>query len=190
MPRTPVFERSSKSRYGQSIRRVTLRERYEAQMRAPDLLSLRDEISLIGAKIADTLEKLDASGVNFEEMLELQQQLDRAVNQNDMPTIAILAAQMGESIQRGVAESVLWRDLYEAIEHRRKLVETEMKTLNSIGAMISMEQCMQLVSKLLAAVTLHIGDKEALRAIHGEFSRVLDLVPTRVNDSLSDFSEK
>lgn len=186
-PRKPVP--GGKGRYSSSILRVTLRERYEQEVSAPDLLSLRDEISVVGAKIGETLEKIDAHNVDFDQLLEAHEQLTGYISQGDLPAIAISAEQLGDLILHGVAESMIWRDLYSAIEQRRKLVETEMKTLNSIGSMLSMQQVMLMIGKLMAALALHI-DETTLATVHGEFARILDLVPTRINNGLADYSEE
>ena len=176
-------------RYGESIRRVSLNRRYLEQMSAPDWISLRDETALVTSKINELLAKIDTNGVDFLALSAIYQELLAYIANDDMPAVAISAEQMGEIIEKGIAEALIWKDLYQAIEQRRKLVETEMKTLNSIGAMLSMEQVMTLVGKLISTITLHIQDKGTLTAIHNDFSRVLDLVPNKVNDDFSDFSE-
>lgn len=180
MPSTTA--QSGAGRYGKAIRQTSLRERYLEQMNAPDWLSLRDETSLVGAKINGLLEKIDTNGIDFDALMALYQSLHSRITQEDLMGAQMVSDEMGRVLEKGVAESIIWKDLYQAIEQRRKLVETEMKTLNTMGAMLSMEQVMGLIGKLMAALTLHVEDKGKLAAIHGEFNKVLDLTPRVLED--------
>lgn len=167
-----------KSRYGQSISRVPLRERYEEQLTAPDLLSLRDENALLIARLNDLLARVDEKAIDFTAMLALHQELVTYTAIGDLSLIQGVTKQMGDLINRGLAEAEIFREIYQIVEHRRKLVETEMKTIHTIGSMLSTEQFMVLLSKVVAALALHISDKSQLAAVHGEINRLLDLVPT------------
>lgn len=179
----PVVSSSIKSRYGTSLRRTTIRQRYEEQVTAPDLLSLRDELSLVGARLAELLDQLDGKGVDFLALADAQHDILTYASLQNYEAVMRATHEMGALIEQGIRESEVWKEAYQVIEQRRKLVDTEMKTLNTIGAMLSMEQVMLLLGKLVAAVTLHISDRESLAKIHGEFSKVLDLVPSSTRNS-------
>lgn len=166
------------SRYGKSINRVPLRERYEEQLIAPDLLSLRDENALLISRLNDLLSRLDEKAIDFAAMLALHQELETYIKLGDLALIQTVSSQMSELINKGLAEAEIFREVYQIVEHRRKLVETEMKTIHTIGSMLSAEQFMTLLSKVVAALTLHVSDKTQLAAVHGEINRLLDLVPT------------
>lgn len=166
------------SRYGKNIRNTTLRDRYEEQMTSPDFISLRDELSLVSARLSQLLEKLEGKGIDFATLLEYHQMIRTYASIKDFDSVMRVSDQMGIVLQQGVRESEVWKEAYAVIDQRRKLVETEMKTLTSIGAMLSMEQFMILLNKLVAAINLH-ADQTTKIAIHGEIERILDLVPTR-----------
>lgn len=165
------------SRYGDSLRNTSLRRRYEEQITSPDLISLRDELGLVGGRLSELLDKLDGKGIDFLTLLEQYTLICTYVSIKDFDSTTRILDQMGVVLQQGVKESEIWKEAYHVIEQRRKLVDTEMKTISSIGAMLSTEQFMILLNKLVAAINLH-ADQQTVVAIHGEIEKILDLVPT------------
>lgn len=168
---------NSQSRYGKSLRNVTLRERYEEQLTSPDLLSLRDEQALIVARMGTLMAQLDGAGIDFLTLYEMQQAILTHAMINDTQSVIAATTALGQLLAQGIKEMDVWREAYAVIDLKRKLVDTEMKTISSIGGMLSMEQFMQLLAKLVAAIDLHV-EKSTMSAIHGEIEKILDLTPT------------
>lgn len=174
---TIVPRDTKRSRYGQSLRQTTLRERYEKQILAPDLLSVRDEVSLLDARLNDLLSKIDSNALDFESILDSLQNAFTWLGAGDLERTKQSLDVIKEVVERGILEVVIWKEAYAIIEQRRKLVETEMKTIQTIGSMISTDQMMLLVNKMVAAMTLRFKDQEALALFKDDLDRIFNMVP-------------
>ncbi|MCB9150722.1 MAG: hypothetical protein H6641_18365 [Caldilineaceae bacterium] len=67
-----------------------------------------------------------------------------------------------------------WGCVMELIEQRRRTVESECRHMQQLGQFVAIDQVMTLAGALLAAVKQHVDDKEVLRLIAADFSRLTD----------------
>lgn len=70
-------------------------------------------------------------------------------------------------------EQQIWLQTRQAIECRRKLVETEVKLLVSSGQMMTAEQVLSLMAALMASVQEHVKDPESLSAVSRAMQEVI-----------------
>lgn len=150
-----------------------LRERYERQMNDPTIMSLQDEMSLVGARLDELLGRLNGTSVDYEALRGAMMVLRSAVNQGNKTMAEDNMNRIDEIINNGLVDSATWREIYHLVEARRKLTETEQRTLNNLGAMIPVDQVMDMIGKLAATMALHITDQVVLRTIRAEFRRVI-----------------
>lgn len=124
------------------------------------------------------------------------QQLADRIEENDMPQRMILLQNIWEEFKQardrdnGAEEIVAikkldayfektyhdyaaWSQLLEIFDVRRKLVDSEVKTIKEIKAILTAEDAYNLVAKLLAICIRVVEDPKKLRIIQSEFSRVI-----------------
>ena len=148
-----------------------LRARYQAAVDDPALLEQRAEISVLDARLADLLGRVDSgeSGAIWRALdaqrlaLLIAQQLGNTVDQL-AATAAIL-----DLIADGHADYAAWREVGAVLEQRRKLVESERKRLIEMSQVMTSEQALALMNALLLAVRANVHEQAALIAIQATF---------------------
>lgn len=152
-----------------------LQERYQASVKDPELLALREDIALLDARLADVLGKVD-SGESTALWRTLQQTFDafKLHNANhDIGKIALTLTELETLITRGMADYAAWDDIRLIIEQRRKLVESESKRLTMGQMVLKLDEANTLVAALSEAVRLHVTDRPTLSRISDEFIRII-----------------
>lgn len=114
--------------------------KYEQAKSDPDLLALKEEISLTDVRITELLERI------------------------------------GEDEQKD--DGAIWAAVFEAIEQRRRLVESEARRMRELSLYISAESAMLLISAIADIVRQHVHDKQALGAISGDIEKLITIEPT------------
>ena len=66
-----------------------------------------------------------------------------------------------------------WNQMMMALDLRRKMVESEVKVLKEIKAIMTAEDAYELTAKLLAAVMRVVEDPKKLKQVQYEFTRLI-----------------
>ncbi len=147
-----------------------LAARYNASLDDPALLALRDEISVVDSRISDLLKRVDSgeSGMLWYGLKKALESFKVARSFGDTEAMREGLAQIEGFIDQGAADHAAWDEVYDAIEQRRKLTETEHKHLVAAQQLISVERANILLGALLESirreVTTH-AEPTAARAI-------------------------
>ena len=149
-----------------------LRARYEQAQDDPELLSLRSEVALVDARLADLLSRVDTgeSGQRWAELRRAYRAFTRARQAGDGET-AVLAT-VERLIEGAGQDHQAWAEIGERIEQRRKLAESEGKRLATLQQMLTTEQALSMVQAIVDILTRHVPDKRALSAIIVELQRM------------------
>jgi hypothetical protein len=134
----------------------------------PDLIGLRDELSLLDARLADVLTRVDTkeAGVHW---ANASNALQRYNNTGDAGAMDELRASIGD----GLSDYAAWNEVFSLIERRRKLCETETKRLAAMGQQITAERAMILVAAMVDIVRRNVTDPQVMRSISGEVNKLI-----------------
>lgn len=149
--------------------------RYEESQRDEALLGLRAEVSLVDARLADLLERVDSgeSSSAWQAVKRAYDEFDKAVATGDAGKRLAAFNALGATITQGQADYAAWHEIGEQIEQRRKLVESERKHMEQMGQMITLQQSMLLVGQLTDVLSRHVTDRAVLGAIGEDLNRIL-----------------
>ncbi len=131
-----------------------LESRYQTGLQDRYLLHLRDEISILDARVHDLLGQ-SKEGVNAATWKKARTQwgtLKRAVRDNDSRALSAIMDAIDDTLEEGKRDSDLWLDIERLMEQRRRLVETEQKYLHQTNQMISTEVAMLLLAGTITAL--------------------------------------
>ncbi len=166
---SPVGLANGNFRHGRYSRAIPARlfERFAIGASDPELLSLRNEIALVDARIEDVLGRVDCgeAGCLWRDLRAAYVRMTKAQAGGDIAAGSQALVEIGGLIQRGAADDAAWDDLGRWIEKRRKLTESEAKRLVALRLVITAEEAMALIAALEAIVKKHVSDRQALRAI-------------------------
>jgi hypothetical protein len=181
--------RIKEGRYSKVIPK-RLRERYEEAANDPQLLSSREDVAFLEARIGELSKRLYSGESDrvwhdlrrtFREWDALRQQAisARQANDPDRASAAELkAAELYGEVKRligiGASDAETWRELVKTLENKTKLARTEWKRLVDLRQLITVEQAMLFAHQLLSAVVRHVDDPGVRARINRDFQSALE----------------
>lgn len=149
---------------------------YMASLTDPDILSLRDDIAISDARVAELLARLDTSE-SSDRWLQVGAAMtfittELAKTDPDLNEVEDSVTQIQNLVKNALADERTWRDLRTQTQHRRKLVDAERQRLKDLHAYLTAEEALTLVARLTDAIIRHVEDKAALSAILLEVKRL------------------
>jgi hypothetical protein len=152
---------------------------YERARRDPDLIALRDELALVDARLAALLQTLTTEG-GAAVWADLRATWDRmeAAQRAERPAEAAQhLRRIREIVQVGTAAAQTWSEVYDTLELRRRLADTERKRLETLQAVVTAERAMALIGALAASLRQHVQDRAVLAAVTADIEAVLRTTP-------------
>lgn len=140
---------------------------YRASLTDPELLNLREEVSVLDSRIAAVLLRVEQgeSGRIWQDLKAAWKTYRKAPD--DIMQAEALAT-IGDLITQGYMDTIAWGEVVDLIERRRKLVESERKRLVEMQQMMTAGQAQLLMARLYDVVTRHVSDRATLAAIGTE----------------------
>ncbi len=128
-----------------------LLERYETALNDPDYSSLRDPIALVDARISELLEAYGdgSSSQLWIELVDRWMEFTRAISAGDTVRQTNLLGSIDSLIRQGSTVEKSWRDIGDAVEARRKLVDSEVRNRGMLAQNITVEQAFALITMML-----------------------------------------
>jgi hypothetical protein len=155
--------------------------RVEEARRNPRLLSLEDDIAVAEARLATLLEAAQTgeAGVCWQELREARARFRQAAMAEDMAGMRAADATIDAVIARGAQAAETWEEIGKLWERRCKQVQTQVKTLQSLQQMVTVQQHVlaqgALMQAVLDAVQTHAdkaSGRKILMDIQAEFTRL------------------
>lgn len=149
--------------------------RYEESSKDTKLLALREEVSLVDTRLADLLKRVDTNeaGYWWKELQRVHKEYQEAVGKSDIPAMSRSLAELWHIIKAGVSDYAAWNEVYNVLEQRRKLVESERKRLVEMQMVITSERAMLLISALVSVVQDHVTDPKVIAAISADVGKLI-----------------
>jgi hypothetical protein len=140
---------------------------YRAAGLDPELMSLRQDLALVEARIIDVLKRVDTgeAGSIWINLQAAWVRLARAQARADADMYKIAFADVGCLVTKGFGDTVAWREIGELIDQRRKLVESEQRRLALAHEVLSRDQAMALMGQVVDILRRHVPDRDVLSAI-------------------------
>lgn len=152
-----------------------LKERYEAATSDPDLLVLRDEIGVIDARVAELMGRISTgeNAVTWATLKDRFAELKKAVRSNDVAKTIESMQAVELVVNTAMGDYLVWGEIQNSLEQRRKLVESERKRLVEIQAFIDARAAMTLVAAIVDIIKRNVKDRRELSQITVELSGLL-----------------
>lgn len=153
-----------------------LAEQYLDALQDKDLISMNDEIALTDSRLAEMLNRLNGLTMvadGWASARRLYGSFRRHTNAGRQGLAIRALDDLGALLEQNQTDDVVWRDISELIEQRRRLVDTERKRLMDESNAIAIDQVMMLMAAVADIVRRHVASKEARGAIAGEIKRLV-----------------
>jgi hypothetical protein len=140
---------------------------YRAAGLDPELMSLRQDLALLDARIIDVLKRVDTgeAGSIWIALQAAWVRLAQAQERADVVTYKIAFDDVGRLVNKGFGDTAAWREIGELIDQRRKLVASEQRRLTLAHEVLSRDQAMALMGQVVDILRRHVPDRDVLSAI-------------------------
>jgi hypothetical protein len=172
-PRGPALPQFTSGRYSRFLP-TRLLARYRDAEEDTELTSLRSELALVDARLADVLSRVDTgeSGARWWALLRAHRAFKRAKRLEDVGRMQEALTTLESHIDAGTQDYEAWHDVQELIEQRRKLCDSETRRLVMLQQMISAEPATLMMGVIVDIIARHIPDREALAQITTDLQRL------------------
>jgi hypothetical protein len=161
-----------------------LLERYEEALADPELLSLREEISIIQTRTEEVMSKLDTgeSGAIWKKLQKAAlnyKAAEKALNRRNLSEDAEMEwkskrdnalEDMIDAIEDGATDYAAWREVLDLFQQRKSIGEAEQKRLIAMQQMITAESAVTMQVRILNIIKNHVTDPAQLSAIASDFA--------------------
>lgn len=156
-----------------------LLERYDQAVQDPELLSLREEVAALDARIADVMLRVDTgeSGNMWKVARDAFKALELATRRKEEIEQGIQFRKLGSILGHGIADYSAWNELKALFQDRRRLVESERKRRVEEQLTMTLEEGMNLMTAMTMAVKQNVEDRATLVAIQDAFIRLSTVSP-------------
>ena len=150
---------------------------YEEQMRDPNLLDLKQQVSLVDSRTVELLSKLDTgeSGETWKELKKHCTEAMRAAVAGDAAEMVRELSVMQKLIDVGNKDADVWGEIYASVNLRKSLAETERRLLMQSEQMLSAEQVMLMITAITGVIRTYVTDTVALDKIAVGINRLITL---------------
>lgn len=168
-------------RAGHYSERMPERLRYVFDRAAENesLVSMKYQLALVDAREVQLLERLGTgeSGPQWLHLRKKAEELKEAIEAEDVTDQAKLLWEMLKVIEDGSNDDVVWAEIQNNAEFRRKLTETERKHIESERAQMSYEQIGQIAAFIGNLLKRYVTDPARLESAAVELARYFDGTP-------------
>lgn len=152
-----------------------LESKYAEALKDPNLVSMRDEIAVITARLQEMFGGINTtSGLDYyHKLVNLWGEYTTYGEMGDTDNMARVQGEIGKMILKGESMAQKWEEIIKLIEMRRKLAESEQKRLINMNQMISVERASMFVFKILGIIKKYITDPKTLSSIAYDFRVIM-----------------
>lgn len=157
-------------------------EKYHAALKDPDLLSLKDEIASIDARLAELFARVD-SGESGAIWATLRKEWDEFLlvrGSGDIARMHVMIGRLDTIMARALTDHAAWEEISEKIEQRRKLTDSEVKRQLMSQQVLNQTEAMLYMGAITDVITRNVTDKKVLSQMLVELQVIMtkDQVPT------------
>jgi len=163
---------------------VRLAAQYQASLDNPALLSVRDDLAVCDARLAELFARLDRgeSGDVWSRLCKTFSTFDAAMARRDLASMQASLETLRGLLTQGASDEAAWREVREMWASRCRLADTEQRTLVAQQQMVTIEQLGVFLGVVTDAIQRRVtshADADTARAILGDLTADLARLSVR-----------
>lgn len=172
-PGNPAYKHGRYSKYMPP----RLQERYQVALQDPTLLSSREDIALLDARLEDLLRRADTgeAGKTWEQLKQARVEVLQARSRRDAEGVQAAFQEILNLIQAGYADHLTWDDIRATVMDRNKLVRSEQRRLVDMRQMVTVDRLVVFVQVLAGVILEEVHDKSVARRLVGRVQSMLEV---------------
>lgn len=156
-------------------RLMKIADKYTQMISNGRILSNRAAMDVVDRRVQQLAERIDLADApdRMAKLHELWLEFREAWNGDKGSDQIVAIKKLDAEFDKAYHDYAAWEQLMQVFDLRRKLVDSEVKTIKEIKAILTAEDAHNLVAKLLAVVLRVETDPVKLKVIHFEFARII-----------------
>lgn len=172
---------------------MRLAAKYNQMQKDGRVLSNRKAIDVVDTRIVQLLERLDVEEApdRLKKLNELWVEYCDYVKSGKTAEASSSMRRLDDEFEKIYHDYEAWKQMFDALDLRRKMVESEVKVLTQIKAIITAEDAYEMNAKMLAAVMRVIGeDPKKMKQVQYEFAKLVGDVGDNVAEAIIEDDER
>lgn len=160
----PAYKDGSYSRY---VGTHQLQQRLDRALADPEYLSLRPELALVDAMLAERWETLEQGGNDDLWGILEKQFLDfkAAMASGDVRKMRAVLVQIEDTVGKGNNEALARQEVRELIRDRQRLAESMQKTMIALKQTMTVAETIQMLREVLVIVSNTVSDRREVSEV-------------------------
>lgn len=145
---SPSWEGKGRSQYLPDA----LGDRMDDFMKDPNIASVREDLALADVRLSMKLEQMETAetGERWEKLEEKVDVLSDALTEGDTDTASAALSEIQEIVKEGAEAEESWDEVFDIMEQKRKLAETENKRIKASSNTLTVEEASMLVDVMVS----------------------------------------
>lgn len=164
---------------GSSFPLTRLASKYQQMIKDGRILSNRHSLEIVRHRIEQLAERIDLNDApdRFAVLSKLWKVYTQKIDEKQPLEAHAIRLQIDEQFEAAYHDYAAWKQMFEALDLDRKMVESEVRVAKEIQAIMTAEEAYEFQAKLLGAIMNVITDAGQLRRIQYEFTRLIGEKP-------------
>ena len=131
----------------------------------PELMRSRKDLAIVETRLVELIQSLNSaqSGTLWKRLRKKYRELRRSRPNSAKFTKAI--NEIGELIECGSSNDVIWKEIGQQVELRRRLLDSETKRSLATDRVLTSEQVQMLTEAMSRVILTHVKDRQTLQKI-------------------------
>jgi len=184
--------RSMTTGTGSSFPLTRLAAKYNEMKKDGRILSNRHSITIIDHRVTQLVDRIDANDApdRLNKLQKLWNEMREFEMRGNEVEANLTKKEIDTQFEQAREDYLAWEQMFNALDVRRKMVDSEVKVAKDIQAILTAEDAYELVAKLLASVIQVVNDPNQLKRIQYEFTRIIGDTPVGKDEPIDvEFNE-
>lgn len=154
---------------------TNLAAKYDELVGDSEIINLGQDIALLDVRLTELLGRLETeeSEFSWRKARQTFTSLRGALTSGDKTQVRDALQQLNQVLNSGAGADQNWREIREALQERRLLVESERRRLVDMHQMVTVEEVLILVTAISAVVNQNVEDPRARQRIASDIQGML-----------------
>lgn len=159
---------------GSTFPLTRLAAQYNSMAKNGKLLSNRAAIEVIDTRVMELAERIDLNEApdRLQNLYKLWKKFMHARFHGEELEVLKLQRDIEAEFEAAYTDYAAWSQMFDALDLRRKMVESEVKIAKDLRAIWTAEQVYELMAQIFAAIMRHVQDPMLLQRLQYEFTRI------------------
>jgi hypothetical protein len=177
---------------GSSFPLIRLAAKYNEMKKDGRILSNRHSITIIDHRVQQLIERIDADDApdRLNKLQKLWNEMREFEMRGNEVEANLIKKEIDIQFEQAREDYLAWEQMFNALDVRRKMIDSEVKVAKDIQAILTAEDGYELIAKITGVIIQVVNDPNQLKRIQYEITRLIGDTPIGKSESIDvEFNE-